>query len=235
MSMPLHLILLAGGQGLRAGQPGHPPKPFRLTGRGPLFAVSLRAFCGSPAGQSWQPASVTITVPPAWRETVSAELSSLTVPWQLAEPGASRTASTWHAIEALTAAVAPGPQDLVAVHDTARPFASAALLAAVASQALVAGGAIPGVPVPDTIVQATTVGASYLPREQLVAVQTPQVFRWGIFAAAHRWAHETGREFTDDGGLLAARGHRPAVVAGDPANWKVTSAADWIRAEDLLR
>ncbi len=46
---------------------------------------------------------------------------------------------------------------------------------------------------------------------------------------------EAGQDFTDDGGLLAAQGHLPAVVPGEAGNWKVTSNADWVRAQDLLK
>jgi len=238
MSTPLHLILLAGGKGLRAadgGQGDDVPKQFRPTGRGPLFAVSLREFFLPGLEQAWHPASVTVTVAAAWQDAVTAELSTLSVPWQLANPGASRTASTWNATVALAAAVVPGAGDLVAVHDAARPFATVGLLDAVAAAALAAGGAVPGVPVTDTIVQVTDGAATYLSRENLLGVQTPQVFRWSIFETAHRWAHETAAEYTDDGGLLAAKGHLPAVVTGESGNWKVTTAADWDRAKDMLR
>jgi 2-C-methyl-D-erythritol 4-phosphate cytidylyltransferase/2-C-methyl-D-erythritol 2,4-cyclodiphosphate synthase len=235
MNPPLHLILLAGGQGLRATGSDSVPKQFRPTGRGILFAVSLREFLTLGADGPWQLASLTVVAAEPWRDTVAAELQDLTLPWQIAPPGRSRTGSTWNATRALAETVAPAPADLVAVHDAARPFASAALLAGLAEAALQAGGAIPGVPVPDTIVEVKDGTAAYLRREVLQAVQTPQVFRWSLFEPAHRWAHESLRVFTDDGGLLAAHGQEPAVVPGDPDNWKVTSAADWVRAADLLK
>lgn len=244
MSTPLHLILLAGGQGLRAAATDGVPKQFRLTKRGALFAVSLREFLTPGAPRTWNLASVTVTAPDSWRDLVCAELAAQNRPWQVAAPGESRTASTWQATQALTAAIAPGPDDLVAVHDAARPFATVALLHALAEAALRSGAAIPGVPMPDTVVQVagenanpssgTERPATYLRRETLMAVQTPQVFRWSLLATAHRWAHETGAEFTDDGGLLAARGHPPTVIPGDPDNWKVTTAADWARAAERL-
>ncbi len=235
MSTPLHLILLAGGKGLRAATGDAVPKQFRTTGRGALFAVSLREFLTTGEKRAWHLASVTVTAPEAWRGEVTAELSALTVPWHVAMPGDSRTASTWSATVALVNAVELDPDDLVAVHDAARPFATVKLLDALAVAALATGGAVPGVPVPDTTVQVAGGMATYLRRESLMAVQTPQVFRWSLFEAAHKWAQETDQEFTDDGGLLAARGHLPAVVPGEPDNWKVTLLADWDRAEDILR
>ena len=235
MSTPLHLILLAGGRGLRAGQATDVPKQFRITGQGALFAVGLRAFQTPPDGAACHLASVTVTAPMEWHDTVSAEIAGGGRPWCLATPGATRTVSTGNAVEQLTAKMAPGPDDLVAVHDAARPFATVQLLDKLTVAALAHGGAIPGVPVTDTIVQVGEGVADYLERGSLVAVQTPQVFRWRAFAAAHRWARQTGASFTDDGGLLASQGQSPVVVAGEPDNWKVTTAVDWARAADILR
>jgi 2-C-methyl-D-erythritol 4-phosphate cytidylyltransferase/2-C-methyl-D-erythritol 2,4-cyclodiphosphate synthase len=231
----LHLILLAGGRGLRAMDADHVPKQFRPTGRGLLFSVSLREFLTLDPGSGFRPADLILTVPDDWRETAAEALKKLDIPWGLAQAGTTRTGSTWNAIRELEALHSPGAEDLVAVHDAARPFASADLLVRLGRAATEAPGAIPGIPVPDTIVQSVEGTAVYLERSTLLAVQTPQVFRWDLFQAAHDWAAEKGAEFTDDGGLLAARGHDLVVVAGEPGNWKVTTNADWDRAQALLK
>lgn len=237
---PLHLIVLAGGSGSRAADaPGQPPKQFRDTGRGPLLTVAVAAFAAS-VQPHYRLAGVTVAVAEAWVERAEAALSALTLdcPRQLAPAGATRTGSTWEAVRLLADAdpvLRPADDHLVAVHDAARPFASADLLDRLAAAAAEHGGAVPGVPVPDTIVQTDPGGdAAYLEREFLQAVQTPQVFRWGPFLAAHRWAHDQGLAFTDDGGLLAVRGLPPRLVPGEAANWKVTHADDWLRAAALL-
>lgn len=229
---PLHLILLAGGRGLRAA--GEVPKQFRSTGRGLLFSVSLKEFLTVDAEAGFRPIDLVLAVADSWRDAAAAELEGLDVPWTLAPAGVSRTASTWNSVRECAARFDPRPDDLVAVHDAARPFATADLLARLGVAAVRAGGAIPGVPVPDTIVQDTGDRARYLDRSSLLAVQTPQVFRWDLFQAAHAWAAETEAEFTDDGGLLAERGDHPEVVAGEPGNWKVTTDADWRRAVAIL-
>jgi 2-C-methyl-D-erythritol 4-phosphate cytidylyltransferase/2-C-methyl-D-erythritol 2,4-cyclodiphosphate synthase len=231
----LHLILLAGGQGLRAGQSGSVPKQFRPTGRGLLFAVSLREFLTLDPDEVFRPVDLILTVPDSWHKTVGEALQGLDIPWGLAPAGVSRTASTWNAVRELEARHAPQAGDLVAVQDAARPFASADLLVRLGRAAAESGGAVPGVPVPDTIVQSEAGAAVYLERASLLAVQTPQVFRWDMFHAAHTWAAETGADFTDDGALLTAQGHPPVVVAGEPGNWKVTTNGDWRRAEAMLK
>ena len=230
----LHLIQLAGGQGLRAGAADPTPKQFRPTGRGLLFMVSLREFLTLGEAQGYRPVDSVITVSDPWRDIVSDALADCAIPWSLASAGPSRTGSTWNAVRQMAADFHPQPEDLVAVHDAARPFASAELLAELCTAADESGGAVPGIAVPDTVVQSTGDGAVYLERSSLVAVQTPQVFRWGLFEEAHAWAAEQGLDFTDDGGLMASRGRHPVVVPGEQDNWKVTTADDWDRAVSIL-
>ena len=103
-----------------------------------------------------------------------------------------------------------------------------------ASHAVRAGadGAIPGVPVTDTIKRVDAAGTvvATLTRDELVAVQTPQAFR----ATALREAHHAGIDATDDAALVEARGGRVVVVAGDPDNRKITTQADLAWARDRM-
>jgi 2-C-methyl-D-erythritol 4-phosphate cytidylyltransferase len=126
----------------------------------------------------------------------------------------------------------PGEATIVCVHDAARPFATAGLFAAVvAAVRHGADGAVPGLPVTDTIKIVDTDSGAVVatpPRDVLVAVQTPQAFRAGVL----RTAHVDQGEGTDDAALVEARGGRVVVVPGEPSNRKVTVAADldWARA-----
>jgi 2-C-methyl-D-erythritol 4-phosphate cytidylyltransferase len=110
------------------------------------------------------------------------------------------------------------------VHDAARPLATDALFAAVIGAVRDgADGAVPGLPVADTIkrVDGERV-VETVPREELVAVQTPQAFRAGALRAAHR----DRADGTDDAALVERDGGKVVVVAGDPANVKVTGPDD---------
>ena len=133
--------------------------------------------------------------------------------------GATRSAS----VRAGLAAVPPDA-DVVIVHDAARPFAAPALFEAViAAVRDGADGAVPGVPLADTVKR--VVGSQViatLDRDELVAVQTPQAFT----AAALRRAHAGAVEATDDAALVEAAGGRVVVVPGDPANTKLTLRTD---------
>ncbi|HVF75386.1 MAG TPA: 2-C-methyl-D-erythritol 4-phosphate cytidylyltransferase [Acidimicrobiales bacterium] len=121
-------------------------------------------------------------------------------------------------------AAVPSDADVLIVHDAARPFAAPALFhAVVAAVRAGADGAVPGVPVADTIkrVAAGQVVAT-LDRDGLMAVQTPQAFAAEVLRRAH-----AGRgEGTDDATLVEAAGGRVVVVPGDPANAKITLRSD---------
>jgi 2-C-methyl-D-erythritol 4-phosphate cytidylyltransferase len=121
-------------------------------------------------------------------------------------------------------AAVPGGAEVIVVHDGARPLASAELFGAVVD-AVVAGadGAVPGLPVGDTLkrVSGDTV-ADTVSRDGLVMVQTPQAFR----AAVLRRAHASGDDATDDAALVESLGATVRVVPGEPRNLKVTTTAD---------
>lgn len=129
-------------------------------------------------------------------------------------------------------AAVPVSADIVVVHDAARPLASPELFRAVVD-AVVAGadGAIPGIPVADTVkrVAGATV-VETLERSDLVAVQTPQAFR----ASVLRRAHDDAADATDDAGLLERIGARVTVVTGELTNVKLTGAADLQLLESFL-
>ena len=119
---------------------------------------------------------------------------------------------------------------IVCVHDGARPFASAEVFTRVVAAVITgADGAIPGVPVTDTIKQVAADGlVVHTPqRAELMAVQTPQAFRADVLRAAYL----TGDAATDDAALVEAGGGRVVVVAGDVNNRKITDLDDlaWAR------
>ncbi len=194
--------MVAGGRGARFGG----PKQFeRLEGR--------RVVDWALAASRSVAAGVVLVVP---ADHLGDEAPAADV---VVAGGATRSAS----VRAGLAAV-PVDAGVIVVHDAARPFARPALFeAVVAAVRAGADGAVPGVPVTDTIkrVVAGQVVAT-LDRDELVAVQTPQAFA----AAALRRAHAEAPEATDDAALVEAAGGRVVVVAGDPANAKITRRAD---------
>jgi len=133
--------------------------------------------------------------------------------------GATRSDSVRAGLAAL-----PDSAGIVVVHDAARPLAPRDLFHRVIEAVRVgADGAVPGIPVADTLKRVEgDIVIETLRRDDLVAVQTPQAFR----AEALRKAHAGAGEATDDAALVEADGGRVVVVAGDPRNFKVTTALD---------
>ena len=142
--------------------------------------------------------------------------------------GATRQASVRAGLEALSA----GRPDVVLVHDAARPFASAALIARGIAAARASGAAIPALAVADTVktVDAAGVVTGTIERAQLRLVQTPQAFAFAPLLEAHQRARAAGREdFTDDAALAEWAGIKVATFAGEAANVKLTTAEDFAR------
>jgi 2-C-methyl-D-erythritol 4-phosphate cytidylyltransferase len=211
-------VVVAAGRGERFGK----PKAFvELAGR-PLAAWAVQA-CRAVADR------VVLVVP----EGSDADLLAVIAPDVTVIGGSTRSAS----VRAGLAAVSDDAL-VVVVHDAARPLATPALFHAVLEAVLSEGvdGAVCAVPVVDTIKRVAPEGASFarvlgtLDRSELVAVQTPQMFR----AAMLRQAHAAGAEATDDAALVEELGASVVAVPGDPANLKVTTPDDLALAERLL-
>jgi 2-C-methyl-D-erythritol 4-phosphate cytidylyltransferase len=149
--------------------------------------------------------------------------------------GDSRSASVRAGLEAV-----PTEATIILVHDAARPFAGVDVYRRVIDAVRAgADGAIPGLPVADTIKVVEPVEGEAddgrvvvdtPDRSSLVAVQTPQGFRAGVLRAAHR---DDG-DATDDAALVERAGGRVVVVEGDRDNRKITRPADLAWARELL-
>lgn len=124
---------------------------------------------------------------------------------------------------------------LIAIHDGARPFASAEVISAVIARAAQTGAAAPAVPVRDTVKVAHGGLVEHTPdRDTLFAVQTPQVFDADLIRAALQKALVDGTAVTDDCSAVERLGMKVSLTAGDSRNFKLTDAWDLARAEALL-
>lgn len=218
-------IILAAGQSTRLEQAGAGTKKQFLLWRGvPLFWHSVRVLARIPAMDG-----LVLVFPEAdmarasrWVVVLCAE-ESPGVPVEVVSGGRLRQDSVRRGLEVL-----PQRCAVVMVHDAARPFLSAGL--AVRLMAAVTGetaGAVPGLPVTDTVKQvAGDVIQSTVDRQTLQTVQTPQIFVRDVLQEAHRRCHEEGWSVTDDASLLERLGHTVRVVPGEPGNIKITAPED---------
>jgi 2-C-methyl-D-erythritol 4-phosphate cytidylyltransferase / 2-C-methyl-D-erythritol 2,4-cyclodiphosphate synthase len=146
--------------------------------------------------------------------------------------GAQRQDSVRSGLEAL----AESPPERVLIHDAARPFVDAGLIGRVIASLDSHAGALPCLPVTDSLLRADAGRATgTLSRDGLWRAQTPQGFRYEAILAAHRTAAKDGAAFTDDAGIAQWYGLDVALVEGSEANRKLTSAEDIASADELLR
>jgi 2-C-methyl-D-erythritol 4-phosphate cytidylyltransferase len=208
-------VLAAAGRGERLG--GRRPKAFAKLRDRPLLAESLERLEAS----GWIDAIV-IVAPRGWEEPsiLVAEELACTKVVACATGGETRAES----VRAGVAEVAE-EADVIVVHDAARPLLPEEVIERVLG-ALNQGwdGAVPGLPLADTVkrVQNAQV-VETLPREELVAVQTPQAFLAPVLRDALAGVLAGA---TDCAALVEARGGRVTVVTGDLRLRKVTDQAD---------
>jgi len=171
-----------------------------------------------------------VVVAPAMLVTDARELVNLSgLDVIVVAGGASRQAS----VAAGLAVVEPQVQ-IVLVHDAARPLTPSDQFDRIVTQVRRTGsGAIPGLPVSDTVKRIAGDGTveETVDRSALSAVQTPQGFPRDQLDAAYAAATD---DATDDAALLAAIGHPVTVIAGDPMAFKITTQWDLRRAQQLL-
>jgi 2-C-methyl-D-erythritol 4-phosphate cytidylyltransferase len=121
----------------------------------------------------------------------------------------------------------------VLIHDGARPLFTPALVARGLEAAVGTGAAVPGIAPVDTMKRVSERGLvrETLPREQLRAIQTPQVFRLSLILQAHLKFAVSEQDFTDDAAMLECLGWPVAVFSGEAHNFKITTPEDLQRAE----
>lgn len=146
--------------------------------------------------------------------------------------GTERQYSVENALKTL-----PDTEDLVAIHDGARPFVDKDMFERVLAVAKNTGAAVVAVPVKDTIkvIDASNCVVKTLSRSELRAVQTPQIFRVNLLKRAYAISKDKRANVTDDASLVEMLGESVTVVDGDYENIKVTTPEDLILAEKICK
>ena len=222
--MSVWAVLVAAGTGVRFG--GTRPKAFAALAGRPLLAESLERLDASERVDG-----IILVAPPGWEEPailLAEELGagklSACVPG-----GATRGESV-----RIGVAEVPPEAEAILVHDAARPLVDEDVIVRVLAP-LAAGwdGAVPGLPVADTVKRVGEDGTvlETVERHDLYAVQTPQGFRAAVFRRA---LAEVADETTDCAGIVERAGGRVRVVEGDARLLKVTTPGDLRSVENLL-
>ncbi|HHY34367.1 MAG TPA: 2-C-methyl-D-erythritol 4-phosphate cytidylyltransferase [Firmicutes bacterium] len=227
MSGTLWAIIAAGGVGARMGSPV--PKQFISVDGKPVLGLTLERLMSSPLVSG-----AVVVLPLEWFDRGEEVIRrySKGKPVRTVQGGSTRQ-------ESVRAGLACLPEEVswVLVHDASRPNVSPDLVREVAEEAFKAGAAISCVPIYDALKSSNKDRVVKLTprREELVAVQTPQVFSRDLLIRAHLAALRDNYTGQDDSELVERLGHPVALVAGSRLNFKITTPEDLVMQEALER
>ncbi len=211
-------VIVAAGRGIRAG--GGLPKQYRTIGDRMVLSRTVAAFARHPRIDD-----IRVVIHPDDRVLYEASVAGIDLPDPV-PGGATRQDSVRAGLEALAAGT---PPKIVLIHDAARCFVSAAVIDRVIDAVDATHGAVPALPVSDTLKRADgDLVRGTVARAGLYRAQTPQGFPFAAILAAHR-AVATRDDLTDDAAVAEAAGLAVRLVAGAEENVKLTTEADFAR------
>ena len=221
MSMKKHVIIVAGGKGLRMG--GEIPKQFLPIGGKPVLMRTIEAF------YAYDASIHVILVLPISQQSYWKELCNIyqfELPHEIANGGETR----FHSVKNGLALV--GGEGIVGVHDGVRPFVSQEVIARCYSEAEAKHAVIPVIGVVETVRRLDGEDSVTVPRDKYKLVQTPQVFNVALLQEAYNQGFTD--MFTDDASVVEALGERVHLVEGNRENIKLTTPFDLKLAEMLI-
>lgn len=238
----ISVILPAGGSGSRMKAGCN--KQYLLLENMPILTHTWRAFA-----RHVVVSEIILVVAPGeesycWENVVTPYHQNEEVTFKVTAGGKDRQHSVYNGLCALNRY-----SEIVAIHDGARPLIDYDVINQVFTTAREHKAVVTAVPVKDTIKQVKTstdhlekskradkgIVHQTLPREQLVQVQTPQVFHRETIWQAYEMAFNRSVFSTDDSGLVELLGEEIVIVQGDYRNIKITTWEDLILARALIQ
>ncbi|HYD11788.1 MAG TPA: bifunctional 2-C-methyl-D-erythritol 4-phosphate cytidylyltransferase/2-C-methyl-D-erythritol 2,4-cyclodiphosphate synthase [Allosphingosinicella sp.] len=208
-------LVVAGGSGSRMG--GELPKQYQELGGIPVLRRAVIPFADHPRVDE-----VRVVVAEGRIEDACRAVGGGFGDVQPIVGGETRGESVWNGLKAIDG-------DIVLIHDAARPFCPAVVIDRLLEALAQHSGAVPVLPVHDTLARWTGLLGESIEREGVVRVQTPQAFDLAKLRAAYdRWE---GPFPSDDAAVAKAAGLSVGVVAGSFELEKLTTPEDWKRAE----
>src|SRR5688572_26822820 len=215
--MSVTALIVAAGSGQRLG--GGVPKQYRLLGGKPVLRWAVEAFAGHRLVDA-----VRVVIGAGQDELAAAALEGVDV----GEPIRGGA----HRADSVRAGLAASVGEQVLVHDAARPFCPPRVIDRLLEALRSHDGAAPVLAMGDTLARAGELLGEPIDRSGAVRVQTPQAF--GLDALRHAYERWTGEPPTDETSVARAAGLSVAAVEGDALLDKLTTPADWDRAEAML-
>jgi 2-C-methyl-D-erythritol 4-phosphate cytidylyltransferase/2-C-methyl-D-erythritol 2,4-cyclodiphosphate synthase len=215
--MTVTALIVAAGKGERLG--GDLPKQYRPIGGKPVLRWAAEAMARHPLVHQ-----VRIVIASGQEDLACSALDGLKV-GDLIIGGAERSDSVLNGLHAVG-------EGAILVHDAARPFCPPAVIDRLLAALEGNDGAVPVLPIADTLAMGSSTLDSSVDRKNLLRVQTPQAFHVEDLIYAYEEAGNASA--TDESTVMLAAGLKVATVEGDPMLEKLTTPADWDRAEDIL-
>ena len=214
-------LIVAAGHGVRAGE--GLPKQYRDLAGKPVLRRTIEVFTRHP-----KITAVHVVISPEHRKLYDKIVEGLSLPDPISG-GATRQESVLAGLTALSAV----PPEFVLIHDAARALIEATTISDVIEALAHADGALPVLTVTDTLKRLHDSHVELtLPRDGLAFAQTPQAFHFQKIMSAHTAARD--RTFTDDASIAEVAGMFVRAVPGNRSNFKLTTAEDFVFAEQLL-
>ena len=220
--MKYYAIIVAGGSGSR--MKSDIPKQFLLLQGKPVLMHTIETFYYS----DLKPEIILVLnseYQSLWSEFIAK--FDFNIPVTLVNNGEQRFHSVRNALQVIL------EDSVIAVHDAVRPIVSNELITRSFRLAEQTGAVIPAVTSKDSVRKKESNHTRALNREDILLVQTPQVFQSGLLKQAY--LQDYTPEFTDDASVVEKRGIEIAVTEGDYKNIKITFAEDMQIAEFYLQ
>ncbi len=213
-------LIVAAGRGQRLG--GEMPKQYRRLAGKAVLRRAVEPFLAHP-----RIGAVRVVIGPGQEELAHEALDGLDV-GALIIGAEERALSVVNGLDAL-----PAGARSVLIHDAARPLCSPAVIDRLLDALASHGAAVPVLRIADTLTRLDdTMLGERVDRDQVARVQTPQAF--DLSALREAMSAWRGEMPTDESAYLQAYGRGIAAVEGDAMLDKLTTPADWARAEALL-
>jgi 2-C-methyl-D-erythritol 4-phosphate cytidylyltransferase/2-C-methyl-D-erythritol 2,4-cyclodiphosphate synthase len=215
-AMTVTALIVAAGSGIRMG--GELPKQYRPIAGKAVLAHAVDALASHPRVNA-----VRVVIGAGQEEMAQAALGARDI-GDVIIGGAERSDSVRAGLDAIG-------EGVVLVHDAARPFCPHDVIDRLLDALERGDGAVPVLDVSDTLARGVGQLDEMVERNRLMRVQTPQAFHVEDLRYA---MDESGkRSATDESTLLVAAGLKVIAVEGSPMLDKLTTPADWERAETM--
>lgn len=224
-------LILAGGVGSRMG--ADRPKQYLIAGGKPIIVYALKIF-----DNHEKISRIVLVADDAWKDYIEEWIAKEDIrkPIDFANPGRTRQHSIYNGLKCC--ANFATAEDVVIVHDAARPLTSDKIITDCIAGALEKGGSMPVVPVKDTVYRSMdgNVISNLLTRSEIFAGQAPEGFVFGKYYDLHNAVTDDEIGNTNGSSEIAFRhGIEIKLVEGSERNFKITGPEDLERFEQILK